>query len=203
MTPTSPGTSVPGTAKSATPDAQNGRKSPHTVALSLPNEVIFEGLTPGTLGILIHLLACPRCFTASDLMAHGAATRAGARNALDELTRTGHYRRHEDPDDAAYVQIAMLPGAYGPWVCVSRVYFVERDDLIKIGTTVHLPERLRQLGYKGGPVTFLAAEPGGRVLECEIHQRFAKHHVGGEWFHPTRALRAYIRNVAARGEVAA
>lgn len=86
----------------------------------------------------------------------------------------------------------------------SVVYFVERDGLIKIGTTTNLRARLRSLGQGGckmpegmtvGPVTLLASTPGDRVDESQYHERFRKQRVGGEWFRPNKALLRVIEDL--------
>lgn len=86
----------------------------------------------------------------------------------------------------------------------SVVYFVERDGLIKIGTTTNLRTRLRNLGQGGckmpegmtvGPVTLLASTPGDRLDESRYHERFRKQRVGGEWFRPNKALLHLIEDL--------
>lgn len=81
------------------------------------------------------------------------------------------------------------------------VYFVERENLIKIGTTINLTRRLGALnsgqtlapGMTVGPVALLGSEPGGRDHERELHARFAADRIEGtEWFRPSPQLRAYI-----------
>ncbi|MFE2710611.1 GIY-YIG nuclease family protein [Streptomyces mirabilis] len=86
----------------------------------------------------------------------------------------------------------------------SVVYFVERDGLIKIGTTTNLRARLRSLGQGGckmpegmtvGPVTLLTSTPGDRLDESHYHERFHKQRVGGEWFRPNKALFRLIEDL--------
>jgi hypothetical protein len=67
---------------------------------------------------------------------------------------------------------------------VSVVYFAGiAGGLIKIGTTVDLPGRLKKL-QTGCPSTIklLAVTPGGEALEQEYHNRFAEFRHRGEWF---------------------
>lgn len=163
---------------------------------SIPLELALNvDLHPTSRSLLIHLLACRRCHSTTDLVENGVATRAQARNATEELTRHRYYRTSnitQAGDTLKMVQVAARPGAYGRKVCVSRVYFVARDGLIKIGTTTQLRARLRQLAYDGGPVTLLADIKGGPVLEEKLHQRFITYRVHGEWFEDHEALRDYI-----------
>ncbi|GAA3417589.1 GIY-YIG nuclease family protein [Streptosporangium vulgare] len=87
----------------------------------------------------------------------------------------------------------------------SLVYFVEREGLIKIGTTTNLANRLKSIskgssmpaGMTVGPVELLATEPGGRAVEGRLHGRFRKTRIHGtEWFRPSKALRNYIDDLA-------
>lgn len=75
------------------------------------------------------------------------------------------------------------------------VYYVKRDDLIKIGYTADLASRVRAL--KG---RLLAVEPGSRSIERERHAQFAAHRVLGEWFKPAPEL---LDHIAKLREVAA
>jgi hypothetical protein len=86
----------------------------------------------------------------------------------------------------------------------SVVYFVERDGLIKIGTTTNLHTRLRSLGQGGckmpegmtvGPVNLLASIPGDRLDESKYHERFRRQRVGGEWFRPNKALLRLVEDL--------
>lgn len=92
----------------------------------------------------------------------------------------------------------------GQWRKHSVVYFVEREGLIKIGTTTNLRSRLNSIG-KGssmppgmtvGPVTLLAAIRGTRVEESEYHQKFRRQRVAKtEWFRPNKALWREIETI--------
>lgn len=86
----------------------------------------------------------------------------------------------------------------------SVVYFVEREELIKIGVTTNLHNRLRAIG-KGssmpdgmtvGPVELLVATPGDESDERRYHLRFSKQRITGtEWFRPSKALRHLIEDL--------
>lgn len=177
---------------------------PDQATLGIPVRTALDpDLSTDALGVLVHLLACSQCNTASDLFMHGVAGRARALTAIEELTRRGYYQIGEETvhgDVLMYVRKAAQRGVFGPVVYVSRVYFVERGDLIKIGTTTRLPARLKELS-KGGPVTLLASQVGGPALEEKLHRRFIQHHVGHEWFTPSTLLRSYIGDLQAEGGV--
>jgi hypothetical protein len=91
-----------------------------------------------------------------------------------------------------------------PETGASLVYFVQRDGLIKIGTTTNLPKRLKAIG-KGssmapgmtiGPVELLATEPGDRDREYRLHSKFQKTRIHGtEWFRPSKSLLRYIEDL--------
>lgn len=61
-----------------------------------------------------------------------------------------------------------------------HVYYIRRGDLIKIGFTVDLAERMRS----HLPDEVLAIEPGTYQLEAERHRQFAAHRYAKhrEWF---------------------
>ena len=67
-----------------------------------------------------------------------------------------------------------------------HVYFVEAPDLglIKIGSSGNVEQRIAAL-IRNGPaeLTRIGVISGGPKLELELHQRFARHRVRGEWFH--------------------
>lgn len=70
----------------------------------------------------------------------------------------------------------------------SVVYFVRLGNRIKIGWSTNLAQRLSNLQ----PEEVLAVIPGDTTLERELHRRFAKHRVVGEWFEDCPSIRAYI-----------
>jgi NUMOD3 motif len=80
------------------------------------------------------------------------------------------------------------------------VYYARRDDLIKIGTTTRIRERVSHQG-----VELLAVEPGSYELETERHEQFAEYRLSRkrgtgrgrgqgpmEWFRPGPDLMAFI-----------
>lgn len=67
------------------------------------------------------------------------------------------------------------------------VYFIERDDLIKIGWTSNLAKRSAAVGGK-----VLVAQPGDRLVERTLHRVFRNDHDHGEWFKKSPGLMSYI-----------
>jgi hypothetical protein len=76
------------------------------------------------------------------------------------------------------------------------VYYIRRDDLIKIGWTRRLRDRMRALH----PDELLALEPGDHTLENYRHLQFQDLRVsatiGVEWFTPAPVLLDHIAEVA-------
>lgn len=76
------------------------------------------------------------------------------------------------------------------------VYFIRKDDLIKIGWTGNVPARMRALQ----PDEVLHVEPGTQKDESALHRRFAHLRACGcaegkhlrEWFYPEPDLLDYI-----------
>ena len=67
------------------------------------------------------------------------------------------------------------------------VYFARLGDSIKIGVSVQPAKRCKSLSAE-----LLHIEPGGRRRERELHERFAKFRVSGEWFQDHRQIRSYL-----------
>ncbi|MEU2851768.1 GIY-YIG nuclease family protein [Streptomyces syringium] len=73
----------------------------------------------------------------------------------------------------------------------SLVYFIRNGNRVKIGTTTDLRRRIRTLALRSEHVVLI--ERGGRELEREFHERFAKYRDGKtEWFRDVGTLNAYI-----------
>lgn len=72
-------------------------------------------------------------------------------------------------------------------------------QLVKIGTTMRLPARFRELSRVRPELKLLAVEPGSRILESRRHHEFRHHQarVPGEveWFHKVDRLMAHITRV--------
>ena len=76
-----------------------------------------------------------------------------------------------------------------------RVYFVQAKEsrLIKIGTSVNVRGRLRELsGASPEELELLVDIRGDREVETRIHERFAKYRKHGEWFEPGAELLEFI-----------
>lgn len=78
------------------------------------------------------------------------------------------------------------------------VYFIQAvgrpDDPIKIGYSDNVEARLRaHQGSSPYPLQVLGVLRGASTaVETRLHQRFAEHRIGGEWFAPTELLRRLI-----------
>ena len=76
------------------------------------------------------------------------------------------------------------------------IYFAQSPEggTIKIGSSVNVPSRLKQLEYHyGRPLALLATMKGGREEERAIHERFAEHRMGQtEQFRPVADILAFI-----------
>lgn len=79
----------------------------------------------------------------------------------------------------------------------SFVYFGRKDDLIKIGWSIHPDERIKTLHCE-----LLLAVPGSRDLEQKLHKMFSGLRVTGEWFRADAGLLRFIE-VLQREQVAA
>ncbi|MFM9777081.1 GIY-YIG nuclease family protein [Streptomyces scabiei] len=73
------------------------------------------------------------------------------------------------------------------------VYYIRRGNLLKIGTTRRIRDRMNNLM----PDEILALEPGGETLEQQRHEQFAALRVDarGEYFFPGAALQRHISAV--------
>jgi hypothetical protein len=92
-------------------------------------------------------------------------------------------------------------GQRGPQTATGEVvYFVRAGEAVKIGRTVNLESRLRSLGTASAvPLELLAAVPGGRQLEAELHREWRHLHIRGEWFRAEAELLRSIREQAGGG----
>lgn len=80
----------------------------------------------------------------------------------------------------------------------SYVYFIqgEKGGPIKIGYSTNVESRVKEL-QTGFPtkLVVLALIPGRIWHETELHKRFQKHRLHGEWFKPVPELLEYIESV--------
>jgi hypothetical protein len=75
------------------------------------------------------------------------------------------------------------------------IYFMQAEGggPIKIGTSKRLARRLVTLRWlTGQPLKVLAVMPGNRHRERQLHARFSRYRVAGEWFDPSDVLLAFI-----------
>jgi hypothetical protein len=74
------------------------------------------------------------------------------------------------------------------------IYFIQdADGLIKIGTTIRLSQRLKQLNSeRKQELKVLGVVDGSYADEAVLHLRFAHSRVLGEWFQPTDELNDFI-----------
>jgi Meiotically up-regulated gene 113 len=77
------------------------------------------------------------------------------------------------------------------------IYFIQspEGDQIKIGTTLRMARRLRQLiRLRGTKLRVLAIVPGDHAREAELHRQFGHLRMEGEWFDPGPDLLKFIRD---------
>ena len=81
------------------------------------------------------------------------------------------------------------------------VYYMtsEHGGVVKIGTTVNMPLRMKRFNRRHTEVTltFQATEPGGLDVEKRRHKQFAHLNQVGEWFWLTPELQAWIDGLKA------
>lgn len=104
----------------------------------------------------------------------------------------------------AYAKHGNLAGeAYMPVPAKdSFVYFIRGGDYIKIGKADNPAVRFAQLqlggvimpaGVRPSEIKMVGLERGGREREAELHRKFARARVAGEWFDANESLVQYIR----------
>jgi T5orf172 domain len=73
------------------------------------------------------------------------------------------------------------------------VYFIKSADLIKIGYTGDLTERVRTLQVNNPTIVeVLKTIPGGYQEERQLHKQFAHLNKTGEWFYAAQELLDFI-----------
>jgi hypothetical protein len=77
------------------------------------------------------------------------------------------------------------------------IYYAQRlsDGLIKIGTSARLQRRLWNLGREHGELRLLLTHLGDRERETQMHGKFKRLWVEGEWFRPEEPLLSWIVTV--------
>lgn len=79
---------------------------------------------------------------------------------------------------------------------VGEIYFVRIDDLIKVGWTSKLADRIRAYGPKA---ELLANYPGTRADEAALHRQLTPARFRGrEWYSDTDIIRAFVAEAVAK-----
>ncbi|MCM2390177.1 GIY-YIG nuclease family protein [Streptomyces albipurpureus] len=73
------------------------------------------------------------------------------------------------------------------------VYFVQSGTAVKIGKSINVPQRLREINAP--EIELLATEPGYTRREHELHQAHAPYRLNGEWFRLAPPLAIYINGL--------
>jgi len=85
---------------------------------------------------------------------------------------------------------------------IPYVYFVQAisGGPIKIGTTLDLEARLRELQC-GNPekLRYIGTVEGDLKTERALHKKLSAHRIRGEWFHPVAAVRDAMLAAGAQG----
>jgi hypothetical protein len=77
----------------------------------------------------------------------------------------------------------------------SFVYFALSAEKVKIGITTNLGQRISLLRIAHPDIKLLGHIPGGRRIEKQLHSRFSKDCLGGEWFRFTPELQRTIERL--------
>ncbi len=79
------------------------------------------------------------------------------------------------------------------------IYFIQaaKGGPIKIGLARDVPARRNELqtAHYNELIT-LAVFPGTQHHETLLHNQFARHHIRGEWYKPSAAIKTFIRRLA-------
>jgi hypothetical protein len=76
------------------------------------------------------------------------------------------------------------------------VYLIQQGTRCKIGFSRDVARRLHSFDTANAkPCQLLAVAPGGRQQERELHERFKRLRVSGEWFMNRAALLAHFVNL--------
>jgi hypothetical protein len=75
------------------------------------------------------------------------------------------------------------------------VYFIKIGRAVKIGHTVHIDKRIKQLRHASAePMILLACLSGGRELEKQIHRSLEDARIANEFF-DERAVRSFLETI--------
>jgi len=109
-----------------------------------------------------------------------------------ELIRSGHIKAFDVGGIVRIRRDTLCPKIPEP-KGGSFVYIVRAGGFIKIGHTTKLTSRMNNIRtHSPYDVTLLHKLAGARVLEKELHQRFAAQHSRNEWFREEGELAAWI-----------
>lgn len=131
---------------------------------------------------------------------HSQLTRHGKRVYYYRRGRGPRIRLPDDPGTARF-KVAYMEAANGDAMPRPRraakhsvVYFVRSANAIKIGVTTDLGKRIASIQTSTPyPVELIAAIPGDKALESELHATFANHRTSGEWFRLSPDIVAWLQ----------
>jgi hypothetical protein len=73
-----------------------------------------------------------------------------------------------------------------------RVYFAIHGQEVKIGVAANPPSRIKKMRTDRPDIRLLFDIPGGRELERQLHQRFRRFRIAGEWFHCAYEIQGFV-----------
>lgn len=112
---------------------------------------------------------------------------------------TASERREVTDDFIAIVAARLALSGRERGASAPVIYFVQADTdgPIKIGTTTQLEQRLAALSNSDpAKLHLLATMPGDNKDEAQLHKRFRRLRLHGEWFAPDAELRDFIAGLA-------
>lgn len=195
--------SVPGDSGSGTTNTRVSR-TVQALSVDIHREIVNDPrLSFRAVGLYVLMQTLPdgASRSAAELAKHTPEGREAVASALRELVDAGYC---EAPRNAN--RCPVCAGILGPPKGVT--YVARRQDWVKIGRTagpVH--RRIKALTRRapgilcpegmdlGSPVALLHVI--ARDVEHDLHERYAAHHVVGEWFHADPAMLAEIGQEAA------
>jgi hypothetical protein len=77
-------------------------------------------------------------------------------------------------------------------VALLRVYFALAGGEVKIGVATNPLARIKGMQTARPGITLLVDIPGGRELERQLHHRFRKFRVAGEWFEYANEIQDFV-----------
>jgi hypothetical protein len=149
---------------------------PRCMAIKSNGRLCFAALDRGINHGFTSFLLCPR----HDEM-------------LDE--RFSRRSRRAEQREAKKAEQKMLEREAAGFVYFVKAHQGERRGLIKIGKSVNVPARVRQIEKDvKSACSVLLTISGYSDLEVRFHLRFHDLHVGTEWFRPGDALLSFIES---------